>query len=94
MAAAGGRLIGFSSRILGRGMTAARLSGRVTGVPLAPGIPFCSAEWVSAGQIGCGIAWMRCHAVMISSVQGQVAAILRVRRRPPRTRRAAACRRR
>ena len=38
------------------------------------------------------MAWMRCQAVMISSAHGQVAAIFRVLRRPPRTSRAPACR--
>jgi hypothetical protein len=75
-------------------MTVVRLPGRVTGVPRAPDGPFLVVGTVSAGQSGCGIAWMRCQAVMISFVQGQLAVILRVLRRPPRTRRAAACRRR
>ena len=35
--------------------------------------------------------WMRCQAVTdLARVQGQASAILRVRRRPPRTRQAAA----
>jgi hypothetical protein len=48
---------------------------------LAPGFLSFSLGRVSAGKTGCGIAWMRCQAVTMSSVQGQVAAILRVRRR-------------
>jgi hypothetical protein len=52
----------------------------------------CSLERVLAGQVGCGMAWMRCQAVTTGSAQGQFPAILRSLRRPPRTRRAAACR--
>src|SRR6266545_457525 len=52
----------------------------------------CSAGRAGAGQVGCGMAWIRCQAVTISSAQGQVAAIFRHLRRPPRTRRAAPCR--
>jgi hypothetical protein len=74
------------------GMTVARLSGRVAGVPRALGAPFLLGGRVLAGQVGCGMAWMRCQAVVIFSAQGQVAAIFRVLRRPPQTRRAAACR--
>jgi hypothetical protein len=38
-----------------------------------------------------GLDRTRCHAVVICAAQGHVAAIFRVLRRPPRTRRAAAC---
>ena len=48
-----------------------------------------AAGTVCAGQVGCGRAWIRFQAVMIAVAQGQVAAILRVLRRPPRTSRAA-----
>src|ERR1035437_7419787 len=73
-------------------MTAARLAGRVAGVPRPLGFLPCSAGRVLAGQVGCGMAWMRCQAVTTGSAQGQVPAIFRNLRRPPRTRRAAACR--
>src|SRR5690348_18070918 len=39
----------------------------------------CSAGWVCAVQVGCGMAWMRCQAVVIFSAQGQVTAIFRIR---------------
>jgi hypothetical protein len=94
MAAAGGRLAGFWSRILGPGCGGGPAVGPGGRGSTAPGFLSFSLGRVAAGQSGCGMAWMRCQAVVISSVQGQVAAILRVRRRPPRTRRAAACRRR
>ena len=72
-------------------MAVGRLSGRPAWVPLAPRVFLSSSlGWVSAGQTGCGIAWTRCQAATIPSVQGQLAAILRVLRRPPQTRRAAA----
>ena len=47
------------------------------------------AGTVFAGQVGFGRACMRFQAAMIALAQGQVAAILRVLRRPPRTSRAA-----
>ena len=72
-----------------RGILVARLSGRVAGVPRVPGAPFLAAGTVCPGQVGCGRAWMRFQAVMIASAQGQVTAILRVLRRPPRTSRPA-----
>src|SRR6266852_4202209 len=53
-------------------------------------VPFLVAGPVAASQPGGGIAWMRRQAVMIASAHGQPAAILRMRRLPPRTRRAAA----
>ena len=56
------------------------------------GAPSWIAGRVRAGQGACGSASMRCHAVVIASAHGQVAWILRRRRRAPRTRRAAACR--
>src|ERR1700683_1955446 len=52
----------------------------------------CSSGRVCAVQVGGGIPWTRCRAVTIPCAQGEVAAIFRVLRRPPRTRRAAACR--
>ena len=74
-------------------MTVARLPGRVAEGFHGPRVFLpCSLERVLAGQVGCGMAWMCCQAVVISSAQGQVAAIFRVLRRPPLTRRAAACR--
>ena len=53
-----------------------------------------AAGTVCAGQVGCGRAWIRFQAVMIAVAQGQVAAILRVLRRPPCTSRAAVWKRR
>ena len=94
MAAADGRLAGFRAWILGPGYDggpAVGPGGRGFHWPRV--VLSCSLGWVPAGQ-GVRDGLMRCQAVMISSVQGQVAAILRVLRRPPRTRRAAACRRR
>ena len=67
----------------------ARLSGRWPGFHGPPGAPSLAAGTVCAGQVGCGRAWMRFRAVTIAVPQGQVAAILRVLRRPPRTSRAA-----
>ena len=55
------------------------------------GCPSWVAGAVHAGQGACGSASMRCHAAVIASAHGQVAWIFRRRRRPPRTRRAAAC---
>jgi hypothetical protein len=67
------------------------LSGRVAGLP-QPGVSACSLGRVAAGQGACGMAWMRCQAVVIASAHGHDAAIFRSFRRPPWTRRAAACR--
>ena len=55
------------------------------------GLYFLVAGTVLAGQGACGSASIRCHAAVIASAHGQVAWIFRRRRRPPRTRRAAAC---
>lgn len=55
-------------------MAVARLSGPAR-VLLAPGGPFLSLGRISAGQSGCWMAWMRCHAVTISSDHGQVPTI-------------------
>ena len=85
-----GRVLGPDFSV--RGMTVARLSGRVAGGSTGPGVPSLLAGTVCAGQVGCGRAWIRCQAVMIAAAQGQVAAIFRVLRRPPRTSRAAAWR--
>ena len=46
---------------------------------------------VRAGQPVSGSALIRCQARVIASAHGQLAAIFQRRRRPPRTRRAAAC---
>ena len=54
------------------------------GVPWAPCFLSRSAGRLCAGQVGSGMAWMSCQAVMMASAQGQVAAILRVFRLPPR----------
>src|SRR5262249_51318535 len=45
-----------------------------------------------AVQGACGMAWIRCQAVVITSAHGHDAAIFRILRRPPCTRRPAACR--
>ena len=55
------------------------------------GCPSLVAGMVCAGQGACGSASIRCHAAVIASAHGQLAWIFRRRRRPPRTRRAAAC---
>lgn len=70
-------------------MTVARLAGRVAGSSMGHGgfLP-SSAGRVCAGQVGREMAWTCCQAVVISCAQGQVAAIFRVLRRLPRTRRA------
>jgi hypothetical protein len=47
---------------------------------------------IRAGQLRSGRALIRCQARVIASVQGQLAGNFQRRRRPPRTRRAAACR--
>jgi hypothetical protein len=62
-------------------MTAARLAGRVTGVPQAPGFFLIAGTGFAAGQGACGRAVICSQAVMIASAQGQVAAILRRLRR-------------
>ena len=72
-------------------MTVARLAGRVAGVPRARGLLPGSQGRLGAGQGGCGSVSMRCHAAVMAPAHGQVAWILRWRRRPPRTSRAAAC---
>src|ERR1039458_3494679 len=73
-------------------MTVARLPGRMAGGSTGPGgSPSWIAKTIFAGQGACGSASIRCHAAVISSAHGQVAWIFRRRRRPPRTRRAAAC---
>jgi hypothetical protein len=61
------------------------------GVPRAPGSPSLLAGTGWAGQGGCGSGPMRCQAVVMASAHGQVAWIFSRRRRPPRTRWAAAC---
>src|SRR5450755_928528 len=73
-------------------MTVARLPGRMAGGSTGPGgSPSWIVRTIFAGQGACGSASIRCHAAVISSAHGQVAWIFRRRRRPPRTRRAAAC---
>jgi hypothetical protein len=57
----------------------ARLADRVAGVPRAPVAPFLVVATVCAGQVGCGRAWMRFHAVMIAVAQGPVAAMAMLR---------------
>src|SRR2546423_14094948 len=55
-----------------------------------PGFLSWSLGWVGAGQGAWGRAVIRSQAVTITGAQGQVAEILRRRRRPLRTRRAGA----
>ena len=62
-------------------MTVARLSGRVAGGSTGPWVPSLLGGMVRVGQVGCGMAWTRCQAVVICSARGQVAAIFRVLRR-------------
>ena len=57
-----------------------------------PGVHHGSQGQVCAGQLVSGSARIRCQARVIASAQGQFAAIFQRRRRPPRTRRAAAFR--
>jgi hypothetical protein len=55
MADAGGRAAGFWTWILCRGMTVARLSGRVAGVPRSPGISFLARQdWFVLVRWGAG----------------------------------------
>src|SRR5262245_37500396 len=64
----------------GRGFHQARLSPS-----LLAGTGLCCSG-------ACGMAWIRCQAVMITSAYVHDAAIFRIPRRPPCTRRPAACR--
>jgi hypothetical protein len=61
------------------------------GLPQAPGFLRGSRGQVRAGQLVSGSAQIRCQARVITSAHGQLAGIFQRRRRPPRTRRAAAC---
>jgi hypothetical protein len=73
-------------------MTVARPAGRVPGVSTGPrGFPQSQGR-VRAGQLVSGSAQIRCQARAIASAHGRFAAIFQRRRRPPCTRRAAACR--
>src|ERR1022692_4201634 len=56
------------------------------------GGPFVIAGWPGWCQGAWGRAVIRVQAAVMASAQGQVAAILSRRRRPPRVSRAAACR--
>ena len=48
-------------------MTVARLSGRVAGGSTGPWVSFLARrDGFCAGQVGCGMAWTRCQAVVIS----------------------------
>ena len=81
------------SGILASGYDCGPAGGRVPGVSTGPrGSLHRSQGQVRAGQLVSGSAQIRCQARVIASVQGQFAANFQRRRRPPRTRRAAACR--
>src|ERR1022692_200746 len=71
-------------------MTVTRLAGPGAGGS-TPGcvLPWLQG-WVCAGQGAWGRALIRSQAAMMAGAQGQVAAILRRRGRPPRVSRAAA----
>jgi hypothetical protein len=72
-------------------MTVARLSGRVAAGSMGPmGFFIARRDGSAAGQGAWGRAVRRSQACTMAVAQGQVAAILRWRRRPLRVRRAAA----
>src|ERR1700722_12021052 len=74
--------------------------GRDSGPAVGPGGRGSTVPWVAdcrdaherVGQGGLARAVMRSHAVTMSAAQGQLAWIFSCRLRPPRVRRAAACR--
>src|SRR6266568_1893003 len=91
MAGAGRRLAPFVTAILASGYDSSPGVGPGgRGFHWSRGCPSWVAGAVHAGQGPCGSASMRCHAAVIASAHGHVAWIFRRRRRPPRTRRAAA----
>ena len=94
MAAASGRLAGFWSGISGPGCDGGPAVGPGGRGSTSPGVPFLLAgtgfNW--SNRVRHGLDELPGSGDLVGP--GQVAAILRVRRRPPRTRRAAACRRR
>ena len=85
--------IAATAEILASGYDCGPAGGPVPGFPQAPrGSTHGSQGQVRAGQLVSGSAQIRCQARVIASAQGQFAAIFQRRRRPPRTRRAAAFR--
>jgi Transposase, Mutator family len=81
------------SGILASGYDCGPAGGPGAGVSTGPeGSLHRSQGRVRAGQLVSGSAQIRCQARVIASVQGQFAANFQRRRRPPRTRRAAAFR--
>jgi Thiolase, N-terminal domain len=85
--------IAATAEILASGYGCSPAGGPGAGVSTGPGGSLHRSQGrVGAGQLVSGSAQIRCQARVIASAQGQFAANLQRRRRPPRTRRAAAFR--
>jgi hypothetical protein len=82
-----------AAEILASGYDYGPAVGPGAGVSTGPrGSLHRSQGQVRAGQLVSGSALIRCQARVIAWAQGQLAGNFQRRRRPPRTRRAAACR--